>query len=520
MKRSLAAITALLAGFLLAPVALAGDDMTSLSYISYLERYATIRPAHGDATYDVVVNMPVLAGDRLDTSRGARVEVQLADGGTLWLDEFATVDFDAVALSSDDTSTRTALYLAEGTAAIEIPATAAGDGSLRFDSPAGAVFLNRPGLYRLELRGNEIRVQAHTGFAELPAGIGSEILRGGEEAVVGAESEIQRASISDASDDFWTWVQERRHVPTSRTAQFVDARGASRAAVLDGYGDWVYVPSFSSYMWQPRVSVGWVPYSYGRWYWTPVGYSWISYEPWGWYPFHYGSWYFDAGFGWVWGYDSVWGPAWVNWFYTPGYVGWCPRGYYDYWYYRNCNRPWDGHGPHPPRWNEVSFKFAGRARLDQIDPKPWTVVPSGNFSSLHIDRVRLDARRFLREGQPDREALVRSGPLVMPFPGRTQTDRNVESFFGNGPGAGSLPDLTSVQQREIPSGVRSAAPLPDLRSTRTRDVAAAVRSGADHALPIGPGGAATVRLRSRDARGDQMTTTLPNAPRYLVVPKS
>ncbi len=511
MKRSLAAISAIAAGVLLASVALAGDDVTSLSYISYLERYATIRPAHGEADLDVVVNMPVLAGDRLDTSRGARVEAQLADGSTLWLDEFTTVDFDSIALSRDDSASRTALYLAEGTVAIEVPATAAGDGALRFDSPAGAVFLNRPGLYRLELRGNEIQVQAHTGFVELPAGIGSEILRGGEEATVGAQSEVRRAAISDTSDDFWAWVQERRHAPSGPSSQYLDARAAGRAAVLDSYGDWVYVPTFSSWMWQPHVSVGWVPYSYGRWYWTPVGWSWISYEPWGWYPFHYGSWYFDAGFGWVWGWDSVWGPAWVDWFYTPGYVGWCPRGYYDWWCYHNWNGPGGGKFLRPHRWNEASLDFAGRVRLGQIDPKPWTIVPSNHFSSPHVDRVRLDAQRFLREGQSDREGLVRSGPLVTPFPNRTSPEQTVDAFFHGGRVTESLPDMSAVMRREVPTGARSATQLPDLRIVRTSEVVTATRTESARVLNPESGTSGAGRWTVRERTSGQAVTGLPGA---------
>ena len=96
MKRSLPVITAALALLAAASVAFAGDDVTSLSYISYLERYATLQPSQTGETLDVVVNMPVLAGDRLTTSRGARVEVQLADGSTVWVDEFSTMDFDAL----------------------------------------------------------------------------------------------------------------------------------------------------------------------------------------------------------------------------------------------------------------------------------------------------------------------------------------------------------------------------------------------------------------------------------------
>lgn len=471
MKRSLPGITAALALVAAGTMAFAGDEVTSLSYISYLERYATLQPSQTGETLDVVVNMPVLAGDRLTTSRGARLEVQLADGSTVWVDEFSTLDFDALALSRDDSAARTALYLAEGTAAVEIPTIAAGDGTLRFDSPAGAVFLNRPGLYRLALSGEEIRVQAFSGLAELPVGVGSAILRAGEEATVNASGELAKAGLSDNTDDFWNWVQERRNpAPAGRTAQYVDTRAAGHAAVLDSYGDWVYVDTFSSWMWRPRVSLTWVPYSYGRWYSTPVGMDWISYEPWGWYPFHYGSWYFDVGFGWVWGWDSVWSPAWVHWLYTPGYVGWCPRGYYDWWYFHNCSHCWGDRWMHPGRWSEAAFDFSGRVRLAEVDPRPWTIVPAGQFGNTHLERVRLEPGRFLRDLPGDRTGVVRSGPMVTSMPSRGMPDRGVDSFFRLGANEREVPDLSSVLRRE-PISRGSAAPgTPNLRLSRTGDL--------------------------------------------------
>jgi len=471
MKRSHLALALVLVGLGAASVAFAGDDVTSLSYISYLERYATLQPQQTGETLDAVVNMPVLSGDRLTTSRGARVEVQLADGSTVWVDEFSTLDFDSMAFSRDDSSPRSALYLAEGTAAVEIPSTALGDGTMRFDSPAGTVYLNRPGLYRLALRGNEINVQAFSGLAELPVGVGSALLRGGEEATVLASGEVEKAGISDRTDDFWNWVQERRNPTPGPTAQYVNTQAAGRSAVLDSYGDWVYVDTFSSWMWHPRVSIGWAPYSYGRWYWTPVGYSWISYEPWGWYPFHYGSWYFDVSFGWVWGWDSVWSPAWVHWMYTPGYVGWCPRGYYDWWYFHNCHNCWGDGWMHPPmRWSEAAFDFSGRVRLADVDPRPWTIVPDGQFGNTHLERVRMDPDRFLR-GQPgDRTGVVRTGPLVTSVPPRGMAGRGIESWFSLGANKREVPDLSSVLRRETLSGTRGANPGSLLRPTLTRDL--------------------------------------------------
>jgi hypothetical protein len=469
MKRSLPAVTVALVAMAAASVAFAGDDVTSLSYISYLERYATLHPAHDQETLDAVVNMPVLTGDRLETSRAARVEIQLADGSTVWVDEFTTLDFDSLALSRDDPAAKTALYLSEGTVAVEIPAIAAGDGAMRFDSPAGTLYLDRPGLYRMDLSGNEIHVQSYSGLAELPVGVGSEILRGGQEATVSQDGTLDKATLSDFNDDFWNWVQERRHPSAgSTTAQYVDTRDAGRAAVLDNYGDWVYEPTFSSWMWRPRVSVGWVPYSYGRWYWTPVGWDWISYEPWGWYPFHYGSWYLSAQFGWVWGWDPVWSPAWVYWIYTPGYVGWCPRGYYDWWYwhqYRGAGGP-----RFPRRWSEVTFDFSGRVRLGRIDPRPWTFVPSNQFGRTNVERVRLNPGRFLGGLPSDRTGIVRSGPMVTPLPSRGLPERGFDSFFRLGANQREVPDLSSVLRREPESGIRTATRAPILTPSRTVDL--------------------------------------------------
>ena len=438
--KALSAVLATLAVALLVPVgvATAGDDATSMSYISYLERYATLRPAEEGETLEAQINMPVLSGDRLETSRGARVEIVLADGSLLWVDEFTTIDFDALAFSRELQAERNALYVAGGSVVVEIPETALGEATTRVETPAGAVYLHRPGFYRLDIDGGGLRVEARAGLAELPAGMGSALLRGGQEAWVDGTGGIRKASVSDSGDSFWNWVASRRApTPSGQTAKYVDARSAGRAAVLDSYGDWVYVSSFSSWMWRPRVSVTWAPYTYGRWYWTRAGWTWISYEPWGWYPSHYGSWYIDAQYGWVWCWDWTWGPAWVHWFYTPGYVGWCPRGYYDWWYWNQ-----QPHHPYGHRWTRSALDFSGRVRLREVDPRPWTIVSAGNFGSSHLDRVRIDARRVLRDVPDGREGFVRSGPLLTSSRSVTSPsdlfDRSFRSTERAAPGLGTL----------------------------------------------------------------------------------
>ena len=99
---------------------------------------------------------------------------------------------------------------------------------------------------------------------------------------------------------------------------------AERQAALNGYGDWVASAQYGQ-VWRPiGISVGWRPYTRGRWMHRRAGWTWASDFPWGWVAFHYGRWVLDPQFGWVWIPGRTWGPAWVAWTYTDAYVGWAP----------------------------------------------------------------------------------------------------------------------------------------------------------------------------------------------------
>jgi hypothetical protein len=71
---------------------------------------------------------------------------------------------------------------------------------------------------------------------------------------------------------------------------------------------------------------------YGRWVYTSeYGWVWVSEEPWGWVVYHYGHWVWSDRYGWVWVPGNDWGPAWVEWCYGGGYVGWTPMPPDPYW---------------------------------------------------------------------------------------------------------------------------------------------------------------------------------------------
>jgi hypothetical protein len=125
-------------------VASEGDELTSLSYISYLERYATVQPATQQDSIEAVINMPLAPGDRIDTAREARMEVMLADGNAVWIDEYTTKILDAVAFSRDSNADQTVVFLGEGTIMVEVSTHRLNDEPLRVDGRSSTVYQSMP----------------------------------------------------------------------------------------------------------------------------------------------------------------------------------------------------------------------------------------------------------------------------------------------------------------------------------------------------------------------------------------
>jgi len=192
---------------------------------------------------------------------------------------------------------------------------------------------------------------------------------------------------------------------------------------LSPYGAWEDVPSYG-HVWVPSPSVvgyDFTPYGTGgNWIDSEYGWTWNSDYDWGWAPFHYGRWMVMGGYGWCWIPGTTWGPAWVNWRWGGGYVGWAPMG------------P-RGVVIGPPRGVRSPWRFTVAGQLGSRRPhflpsravaSVWhSTAPIHNVANVSIrgTQVRYNA------GPPSRLVAAATGHAIAPVALRTIAPRALPS---------------------------------------------------------------------------------------------
>jgi Family of unknown function (DUF6600) len=361
-------------------------------------------------------NMPISAGDEIFVSDAGRAEIGLADGNLLFVGGGTRARFTSLYAQQGENDDFSAIDLKDGS--VVLAAMGYDDQSIpRIDTDDATVYLSSGTRVRVNAdprRGTTVVVRS--GSAEVRTRLDSYTVEAGQYLMVEGDepAEISRGVFS--RDRFDLWAADRLEdlsVVTSQSAsaRYVDDDYASDVVALDGYGDWQYSSTYSTNVWMPRVSVDWTPYSYGSWYYTPIGLTWWSGDPWGWYPFHYGSWYFDAGFRhWCWAPAYTYSPAWVYWGYSGGYVGWCPVGYYSFYspWYDTYYRNWGWHS----RYNRgLMFGISGSFRSKQIDLGGWNFVKSGSFGS-GSDKINVFPGKQIASNLSDQIAISSKAIVV------------------------------------------------------------------------------------------------------------
>ena len=355
-----------------APSALGQSDRSySYAYIRYSEGEVTLQRAMEPEPSPADANVPIMPGDRAWTGASGRAEVLFADGSVLRMDERTKMDFAAF---GETAGTDTLLRLWNGSIILRVADASAT--TFRVDTPSGAVFPVSEGLFRIDVdEAAAVTLSAYEGVAELASEAGSILVRSGQRSFVrsGLRPESPFEFNTARWDEFSSWSdgREQTYRRTERI-EGVPAEIAVYAGDLERHGDWRYDTSMG-YVWYPTVSIGWSPYTYGRWSYTSFGWTWISDEPWGWAPYHYGRWG-QGSFGWYWIPGAYWGPAWVSWAFGPSWIGWCPLGYYD----------------RPVVAYHSAFQSRGGDAVPRHESGPgWSFVKEEHFASRSVERTRL-----------------------------------------------------------------------------------------------------------------------------------
>lgn len=216
-------------------------------------------------------------------------------------------------------------------------------------------------------------------------------------------------------DHFWTGKTRSR----GRSAEYLppDLRDQSYALEENGRWDKVNYDGSDRWFWRPTiVSVGWSPFTVGRWTDWYGDQTWIPAEPFGYVTHHYGNWIYAHDY-WYWAPPVVsvrvgfplldigyyWYPGRVSWIHTGIHLGWIPLAPQETYYSR---RRWGG--PHTVVVNNINITQININVRDYAYANHAVVINRNNFYGVN------DYRKH-RLAKVDRNMIInnyRGAPIV------------------------------------------------------------------------------------------------------------
>ena len=443
-KPKMSLLGTLVLGLLPAVSAAPAQAQTSYGYFRTVEGYADLIQGGSGSRAEVVVNLPLLTGERIDVSQRGRIEAVLADGNYLRIDGDTELVFDRLAFSGDSDDDTTLLRLIAGEIQLVLPRDITDARALQVDTVNATIYLDREGSYRITTDGAAwTEVLVREGYAEVTTQRGSAIVRAGEQVMVEGTRWLHvSVEAAAARDSLERWGDDLLLASYDRGSSYVDPSLAYEAAPLADHGRWV--EAGGSWAWRPYVSIGWRPYWDGWWAYSRSGLTWVSHEPWGWITHHYGHWTYSIGHGWVWYPGYAYSPGAVYWYWGPSYVAWIPIGYYTSFY-----RPYYHHG------FGLRFGIYGWAGGHASYFADWIFCPHGSFGYRHSHHTVHTGAELTRRGvlrEVPRGIITTDTREVTPDRLRRPDEiiaslKAARARFERRSGASELPDVTEFVAR-------------------------------------------------------------------------
>ena len=393
--------------FLLFPAAVLADDM-GLMRVSLIEGEVQVLIKDTTDWTDATANIPLNEGDRLWVPEGSKAEIQIRGGVFVRGDGNTALDI----LSADQESAQ--FYLDRGHAYLNN--RRGGIKTVQIDTPLSSIRSYDNSVMMLDVSEDGItELSVLKGYVTVESRAGATRVGAGKTLTIRGEKDAVLAPI-DAPDEWERWNRSRDQLLTTwgESARYLPDELHEYSADFDDNGRWDYVSDYG-YVWAPSVTVvDWAPYTLGRWVWVRGSYVWIAYDPWGWAPYHYGRWVFVASRGWCWvppvAGAAYWGPGFVGWIVTPGYVAWVPLApgevYYGYGYY----------GPGSVNITTVNINtvVVSRTYVNAGHGHAVTVVKRDTFGTGRRELVRTEGNPFLDAQRDHGRDIAVAPPQVRP----------------------------------------------------------------------------------------------------------
>jgi hypothetical protein len=308
----------------LGPAWLAGAaDFAMHARVSFDAGGAMIKGTDDPDWGQAMMNTLVMPGDTVWVDKEATSEIEFAGGTFMRLADGSKAEVTQLPPNGLARGWRGSFY-------VQRLSRAAGD--FVFATPACKVQIERSACVRVDVIDNgatTVSVRWGRVTVQTDAG-GAEAVSEGERVWVDPGMLPSAPTPFDRSEEdvFDAWNRDRTKLLAGGPAQTAAKRVVIDETVIGAsdlapYGEWIEVDNRS--YWRPTVVTDYVPYRTGYWSCVPsVGQVWVESYPFSYVTCHYGRWTHHEHYGWIWGYDPVWSPAWVASVHCGDYLMWAP----------------------------------------------------------------------------------------------------------------------------------------------------------------------------------------------------
>ena len=282
------------------------DSQVRIVRLSDIQGTVQIDRNTGQGYEKAFLNMPVVAGMKLQSKDDGRAEIECEDGSTLRVTPNSVIEFTQ--LSRKESGSRaSAIAVLEGTVYVNFKGKK--DEQFTVSFARENVSPTEPAHFRVQVNDADASLAVFKGLVAVSGVSGNEQVGKNQTASFdlanGDKYELAK-NLEDDPFDGWDKQQEQYHQQYMANNSYGSPYGYGLSD-LNYYGSYSMIPGYGM-MWQPYFTgMGWDPFMDGAWMWYPgFGYTWVSAYPWGWMPYRYGNWAYVPNYGWGWQPGNSW----------------------------------------------------------------------------------------------------------------------------------------------------------------------------------------------------------------------